>query len=138
MLEHCLLLVTLGFHSIEDIKSKEITLMVTLGSALAGIVCHLVYQSQSIYSMLGGMLFGGGILLFAILSGGKIGIGDGMVLILTGLYLGAERNLALMLLSFFLAGVWAFITIFFLRMDKGEKMPFIPFLFLAYVVILMM
>ncbi|MCM1257933.1 MAG: prepilin peptidase [Roseburia sp.] len=138
MLEHYLLLGTLGFHSLEDIKSKEITLMVTLGSAMAGLICHIVYQSQSIYSMLGGMVFGGLILLFAILSRGKIGPGDGMVFMLTGLYLGVEENLALMLLSFFLAGCWAFIAIFFLHRDKKEKMPFIPFLFLAYVLILVL
>ena len=100
MLEHYLLLGTLGFHSLEDIKSRQITVMVTLGSALAGLICHLVYQSHSIYSMLGGMVFGGLILLFSVLSKGKIGQGDGIVFMLTGLYLGVEKNLALMLLSF--------------------------------------
>lgn len=138
MLEHYLLLGTLGFHSLEDIKSRQITVMVTLGSALAGLICHLVYQSHSIYSMLGGMVFGGLILLFSVLSKGKIGQGDGIVFMLTGLYLGVEKNLALMLLSFVLAGCWAFLLIIFLHRDKKEKIPFIPFLFLAYLLILVL
>lgn len=138
MLEHYLLLGTLGFHSLEDIKSKQITLMVTLGSALAGLVCHLIYQSHSIYSMLGGMVFGGLILLFSVLSKGKIGQGDGIIFMLTGLYLGVEKNIALMLLSFVLAGCWAFMAILFWHRDKKEKIPFIPFLFVAYLLILVL
>ena len=115
MLEHYLLLGTLGFHSLEDIKSRQITVMVTLGSALAGLI-----------------------LLFSVLSKGKIGQGDGIVFMLTGLYLGVEKNLALMLLSFVLAGCWAFLLIIFLHRDKKEKIPFIPFLFLAYLLILVL
>lgn len=138
MLEHYLLLGTLGFHTLEDIKSKEITLMVTLGSAIAGLICHLMYRSQSIYSMLGGMVFGGVVFLFSLASGGKIGPGDGIVFMLTGLYLGVEKNLALMLIAFMLAGFWGLIAILVLHRDKKEKIPFIPFLFLAYLLILIM
>lgn len=136
MLEHYLLLGTLGFHSLEDIKRKQITTMVTLGSAMACLICHMVYQNHSIYNMLGGMAFGGMILLFSVLSRGKIGPGDGIVFMLTGLYLGAEENLALMMLSLLFAAGWSFIAIFVFRRSKKEKIPFIPFLFLAYLVIL--
>ncbi|MCI8875518.1 MAG: hypothetical protein HFI77_05585 [Lachnospiraceae bacterium] len=136
MLEQYLLLGTLGFHCLEDIKRKQITLMVTLGSAMACLICHIIFQNRSIYNMLGGMLFGGMILLFCILSRGKMGPGDGIVFMLTGLYLGAEENLALMLLSFFFAAGWSFIAICFFHRNKKEKIPFIPFLFLAYLVIL--
>ena len=82
--------------------------------------------------MLGGMLFGGMILLFCILSRGKMGPGDGIVFMLTGLYLGAEENLALMLLSFFFAAGWSFIAICFFHRNKKEKIPFIPFLLPIY------
>ncbi|MDE6903801.1 MAG: prepilin peptidase [Lachnospiraceae bacterium] len=136
MLEQCLLLGTLGFHSLEDIRRKEITLMVTLGSAMACLICHIIFQSHSIYNMLGGMVFGGMILLFSILSRGKIGPGDGMVFMLTGLYLGAEKNLTLMFLSFMFAAGWSLIAIGILHKNLKDKIPFIPFLFLAYLVIL--
>ena len=86
--------------------------------------------------MLGGMLIGGMILDFCILSRGKMGPGDGIVFMLTGLYLGAEENLALMLLSFFFAAGWSFIAICFFHRNKKEKIPFLPFLVLAYLVIL--
>ena len=112
--------------------------MVTLGSAIAGLICHLMYRSQSIYSMLGGMVFGGVVFLFSLASGGKIGPGDGIVFMLTGLYLGVEKNLALMLIAFMLAGFWGLIAILVLHRDKKEKIPFIPFLFLAYLLILIM
>ncbi len=136
MLENCILLGTLGFHSIEDIKRKQITVMVTLCSAIAGLLCHMVYHNHSIYNILGGILVGGMIFLFSFLSQGKIGQGDGMILMLTGLYLGVEENLSLMFLSFLLAAVWAVIAVLFLHYGKRDKIPFVPFLFLAYLVIL--
>lgn len=138
MLENYILLGTLGFHSIEDIRRKQITLMITLFSAILGLVCHMVYHNQSIYSMLGGVASGILILTFGILSGGKIGMGDGVILMLTGLYLGAEKNMALMMISFIFAAIWAGIAVIVLHHDRKDKIPFIPFLFLAYLVILFM
>lgn len=137
MLENYILLGTLGFHSIEDIKRKQITLMITLFSAVLGLMCHIVYQNQSIYSMLAGVASGILVLTFGILSGGKIGMGDGVILMLTGLYLGAEKNMALMMVSFALAAAWAGIAIVVLHHDKKDRIPFVPFLFLAYLIIML-
>ena len=99
MIQSCILLGTLGVHSLEDIREKKITVNITLFSGIIGIVMHLLFQNQSIYEMLAGMLPGVGILLLSRLTKGKIGMGDGIVFMLTGLYLGFGKNMMLMFLS---------------------------------------
>lgn len=136
MLEHYLLLGTLGFHSVEDIRTKQITVTVTLISAIIGLICHIVYRNNSIYSVLGGIAMGALVLVFSLLSGGKIGPGDGVILMLTGLYLGAEKNLGLIVVSLFLAAVWALISVTLFHYGRKDKIPFVPFLFLAYFIMM--
>lgn len=132
MIQSCILLGTLGVHSLEDIKEKKITVNITMLSGIIGIVLHLFFQNQSIYEMLAGTLPGFGILLLNRLTKGKIGIGDGIVFMLTGLYLGFGKNMMLMLLAFVLAGFYGLFLLIKGAEQREEKMPLIPFLFLGY------
>lgn len=136
MIQSYILLGTLGVHSIEDIREKKITVSITLVSAILGIVLHLVYQNQSIYAMLAGSISGLGILGMSVLTKGKIGMGDGVVFMLTGLYLGVLDNLVLMSISFLLAGIWGMIRLFFCHCKRGERIPFLPFLFVGYMLMM--
>ena len=132
MIRSYVLLGTLGVHSIEDVKEKKITVMFTLFSGILGIVLHLLVPDISIFDMLLGMASGGGIMLFSRLTGGKIGMGDGILFMLTGFYLGAAQNLWLMMISFSLAGVFGGCMLMFGLCRKGDRLPFVPFLFAGY------
>ena len=48
MIQSCVLLGTLGVHSIEDIREKKITVMVTLLSGIIGISLHVFSESKHI------------------------------------------------------------------------------------------
>lgn len=137
MIQTCVLLGTLGVHSIEDIRQKKITVMITLFSGIIGILLHLFFQNQSIYEMLTGVLTGTFILLLSRLTKGRIGMGDGIIFMLTGLYLGLMDNLILMCISFSLAGLWGIFLIFIKNNSKNEKIPFVPFLFIGYCLMMM-
>ena len=58
MIQSYVLLGTLGVHSIEDIRERKITVTVTLFSGIVGILLHLLFQNQSIFAMLFGMVPG--------------------------------------------------------------------------------
>lgn len=133
MIESYVLLGTLGVHSLEDMKQKKITVTFTLFSGIFGIFLHLVFQSRSIYEMLLGMLSGVFVLCLGHLTKGAVGTGDGIVFMLTGLYLGFMKNLMLMFLSFLLAGIFGLLLLLSGRCKKTKRIPFIPFLFLGYV-----
>lgn len=133
MIETYILLGTLGLHSMEDIRQKQITVTITLFSGILGVLLHLFFQNKSIYEMLAGMLPGIFILGVSFLTRGGIGVGDGMVFMLTGLYLGLAENLLLMLFSFLLAAAAGLFLLAAQREGRKERLPFVPFLLLAYV-----
>lgn len=132
MIRSYVLLGTLGIHSLEDIRDKKITVTVTLCSGIIAILLHLWIPCSSIFDMLAGMASGAAVLLLGRLTKGKIGMGDGVVFMLTGLYLGMAGNLALMCISFVLAGFWAAFTLLFCCRGAKGRIPLVPFLFLGY------
>ncbi len=132
MVQSYVLLGTLGVHSLEDIREQKITVTVTLFSGILGVLLHLLFQNRSIYEMLLGVIPGIGVLALSCLAKRQIGIGDGMIFMLTGLYLGFWDNLLLMFLSFTLAGIWGLFLILARRCKRTDRMPFVPFLFFGY------
>ena len=128
MVQSYLLLGALGVHSIEDIRQKKITAVITLIFSIIGILLQVWNGDHSVVQILSGMALGVCIMGFSYLTKGKIGIGDGMILVMTGIYLGIVDNLRLLSISFFLAGIWG-ILLLVLGFDKQTKIPFVPFLF---------
>lgn len=130
MVQSYLLLGVLGVHSIEDIWQKKITAAVTFVFSVIGIVLQVWNGNHSMVQTLSGMALGVCIMGCSYLTKGKIGIGDGMILVMTGSYLGIVDNLCLLCISFFLAGILG-ILLLVLGFDKQTKIPFVPFLFLG-------
>lgn len=137
MIQTYVLLGTLGLHSLEDIRQKKITVGLTLLSGIAGIFLHLVFPNRSIFEMIAGMIPGALVFLASGHKKAGIGAGDGAVFMLTGLYLGLTENLRLMFLSFFLAGIWGMYLLFVKKCERERRIAFVPFLFLAYCMIMM-
>ena len=67
----------------------------------------------------------------------SIGYGDGCLFVMTGLFLGFWENLVLLLLASVLAGIGAAVLLFFRKKKKKERIPFVPFVFTAYVLLLL-
>ena len=64
---------------------------------------------------------------------GSIGYGDGLVLIDTGILLGAPDNLELFFTALFFAGIFALVGCVFFHKKRKDTFPFVPFLLIAYV-----
>ena len=138
MIQTFTLLGMLGFCTIEDCRKKRILLCPVLLFGIAGLILHLYYRNITIYSLLAGCLIGAFLLLISKVTGGKIGIGDGLVLIVTGIYLGFENNTILFLHGLFFCGIWSLLMLLTKKKKGSDEVPFVPFLLLAYVKMLLL
>lgn len=124
----------LGINTILDIRKREISLVSIIIYGIVGIVMLFIEKSTSLSSTVGGLLIGIGIMILNKLTKDGIGIGDGYIVMITGIYLGFQRNAALILYAMLLAAGYSVFLLTIKKVDKKEKIPFVPFLFLSYLI----
>ena len=125
MVTICSVLGMLGICSIEDIRKKEIQSIRVLCFGIGGILLHLWQRNQSLYSMLGGIAVGAAVIILSLVSGGIIGIGDGLVLCVAGIYIGGINTMRLLLTGLFLSSLYALVLLFMHRKRRKDIIPFI-------------
>lgn len=137
-MENVIILTMLGFHAAEDLRKRSIAVPCLMMFGLVGLGVQLYCQDMSLVSFGLGVAVGLGLLLLSLITGGSIGMGDGLVFCVTGVYLGGSRNIELLFISLLYAAVF---SLFLLTRGKGavkkrkKEIPFLPFVFLGYVTI---
>ena len=104
---------------------------------MAAVLLHLFAQEESVFYLMTGMSVGIALLLYSLVTHESIGYGDGCLFVMTGLFLGIWENLVLLLLASVLAGIGSAVLLFFRKKKKKERIPFVPFVFTAYVLLLL-
>lgn len=122
----------LALCSAEDIKKKRIRLNPLLAFGILGIFFHMLWRMQSIGDLLLGMTVGVVLLFLSVLTGGKIGMGDAVLLIVTGIYLGLRQNLELFFYGLIMCSMWALGLLILRKKSRKDSIPFVPFLLAAY------
>ena len=123
----------LGIQSIYDIRYQKIpTWTIPLGT-VCGIATWIGIFGGKGRQLLG-IIIGILALLFAKISRQTLGFGDGLVLCNLGIALGFTSCLRVILFGLCLGGIWALILIIGRKANRRSTMPFIPFLFLGYLV----
>ena len=125
-----LLLIT----ALQDIRTKKVSLWIIGAGAV--IVCALVpfTHSISVIDRGVGILVGLGVMITSRATGGKIGMGDGYLLCVTGISFGFWGNMELFATALFAAALVSIVLLAFRLADRKKSIPFIPFLFLAYLI----
>ena len=101
---------------------------------MAWLERNLCYR-LSIVSVIKSLLPGIVLLLCSKLLKGAVGEGDAYLIMLTGLMLGKENNLLLFMGGLLLSACCAAFLILVRRKEKTTAFPFVPFLFLSYILI---
>lgn len=127
-----LLLGVLAITAYRDWKEKVIYLYVPMLAGVAGLILHLFYQEHTIMDVFCGTGIGAVVILIAMISGESIGIGDGVMLMVSGIFLGFWGNLALFFTALLLVGLAALFLVVIKRKEKNYRVPFLPFLLVAY------
>lgn len=130
------LLGMLGICSWDDLWKRQIHLAVLAVFSILGVLFHLYYGSRTTWDLLGGV--GIGLLLYfvSLLTGEKIGKGDAFLVMATGIYLGIRDNLLLLWIGSLLAGMTGLFLYVIRKKRPKDQLPFVPFLFVAYLVLL--
>ena len=97
---------------------------------------HILGKDITWVRILLGISVGICILLLAIVTREKIGLGDGMLLTVTGVYLGGADNFQLLMYGLFYAALFSLAVLVVRRWKKSREFPFVPFLFLGYLTML--
>lgn len=119
---------------LQDIKMKRFyTWMVLLGAILIA-ACVPFSSTITIGARLWGSSIGLVVILISILTQGKIGMGDGLILCVTGISLGLWNNLELFLTALLLSAILSIILLVAKKVDRKQGIPFVPFIFMAFLI----
>ena len=125
------LLVSLFLCAWIDWKTERVSVPLLLLGGMTAVLLHLFAQEESVFYLMTGMSVGIVLLLYSLVTHESIGYGDGCLFVMTGLFLGFWENLVV------LAGIGAAVLLFFRKKKKNERIPFVPFVFTAYVLLLL-
>ena len=114
-----------------DFKAKEIPLWLSVLGGVIGIGFCIVEKRA-----LGDLVLSciPGIILLGVswITKEVIGYGDGIVFVVLGTYLSISKLVSIGMLAFFVAGIVALVLLVVFRKNGRYRMPFVPFLVIAY------
>lgn len=130
-LKELCILAFLLWNSWMDIQKREISLAMTFIFGTGGLI--LFWENQgTFWEIMGRVSVGTGMIGMSLLTGGGIGMGDGLLLLALSGFLSAGELLMSLLIGLFLCAVWGAVLLLFRKKGRHTEIPFIPFLLLGY------
>ncbi|KAB3532803.1 prepilin peptidase [Alkaliphilus serpentinus] len=130
-----LLFATLTAISIEDYRSKIIPdLLIIVGMIIGFILIPFINNIYLLDHLATGVIGGGLIAIFSVISKGAIGLGDAKLTALIGLYMGMMGALVVILTATFICGIFGLILLTFKIKNRKSTIPFAPFVLLSFII----
>lgn len=123
--------------AIQDIRNKSISTWILLSGLVLVVIGVPFTSSLSLLDRGLGLLTGLSVMGISKATGGKIGMGDGMLLCISGIGLGFWNNLELFAIGLFLAAIVSIVLLIMKKVNRKHSIPFVPFLFMGYLIIFM-
>jgi leader peptidase (prepilin peptidase)/N-methyltransferase len=120
------------FCAIWDVIKKKIFLWSILSGAILIGICLPFCEKFSLWNSIGGFAVGAFVVLVSVVTVGKIGMGDALLLCLTGMALGFWSNLELFAVALLLAAIISIILLVVRLADRKKSIPFVPFILISY------
>ena len=127
-----ILLIFLFLCSLWDYKIRKIPLWLCHVGAFFIVVYEVVAKEVSLKRMIGGILVGLFLLGLTKITRGQVGLGDGIVFIVIGIGIGLKESFLLLLESLCLLFLFCFIGLIGKKIKIKQRIPFLPFVFIAY------
>lgn len=136
MFGSCVVLAVLAFLAREDIRKQELSLPVLAGIGAAGLIRFFFVHPFSAGSLIGGLALGTLLFLGSLITKEAVGKGDGLLLCGIGIWLGFSQSLRLLFFASLLSAAAALILLLAAKKERTQRIPFVPFLLGAYLVVL--
>lgn len=132
MINEVFTLVFLGINSWFDMKKKEISLAAVGIFGLLGLLISL-HDGGLSWDFLIPAGISGGVIGLSIVTGGAVGMGDGLVLMALATMLRSGKFMAVLFMGLLSCAVCSLVLLLVFRKGRDWEIPFIPFVLLGYV-----
>jgi len=122
----------------QDIKNKKINVILIGMGFLVLLISTLILGNLTIWNRLAGLTLGIILLSLNPITKGQIGIGDGIIVCITGLCLGFPQNAILLAYALFGSAMFSIVLLVIRRVNRKRTIPFVPFLLIGYLGVLML
>ena len=120
-----------------DIKNRKLPLII-LGAGGIGAVFFQLIERKDSYLFIGGIMIGLFFCGISKVTNEGLGYGDSLVIMILGMLLGMWKVIYLLSLSFFCSAVFAVIYLVCRPRNRRKAIPFIPFLTLGYIGVILL
>ena len=120
--------------SVTDIRSKEVKPAVLAVFGIIAVVLYLVATPVGLFEEAAGIVIGLTFVALSLITEGKIGLGDGLLMTVTGVYLGGRQNAFLIMTAMLLSAVFSVIFLLTKKGNRKTKFAFVPFVFASFLI----
>lgn len=117
-----------------DVKKKKIPVWFVGVFSMVLFIIRFI-EGISLLDFVVGLLPGVVLLILAVCSREKIGIGDGLVLCALGIGYSLKDIVGILGVSFFITAIWAIALLILKRANRKTELPFLPCLFIGYLLV---
>lgn len=133
-----LTLVLLIIFTIQDIINMHINIIVLITGLILTIVLQLALDNFSFINLIYSCIPGIFMIIISFVRKKDIGMADGLVICLVGISTGIWMTISILLVGFILAAFFCVIGLLIRKIRRDSTLPFIPFVFTAYVINLLL
>ena len=133
-----IMLIFLGIAAWGDWKKRTISVNLLIVLSVFSIAAVFVTKRCSVLEVLGGLGLGLFFVFVSYITEEKIGYGDSWLITVLGVYLGGTKLLELMLIASLAASLGSLLYGTLRKWNRNAALPFIPFMLLAFVGVLLL
>lgn len=110
----------------------------TILSLFEIFVAHTMWQQVVLFSLLGGCVCGGVLLVVALIVKSALGMGDVKLFFALGLFYGLQDTYSILLVSIILMALFSITMLIFKKVNRKTAIPMAPFVAIGFLVNILM
>lgn len=126
-------LIILIIYTIEDIKNKNINIIILFIGILITTFVELYIEDTSPIDMAVACIPGLCMLLVSKFASGSVGFGDGLIICFTGLSTGLWINISILIFSFIYLSLFCAFGLILGKLKRKQSVPFVPFILIGFI-----